>query len=197
MLHGAGAQRIQAGVDGIVHPRQAHIMADHFRLAETGKTDRTLAALAAETCVRYTHIGQVDAGGAMTQFKDQRFFMIQAAITRDGRDTRRKGFATAGGATLIVHAHHKTSCNALASAAKSSSVLVSVAARISRFSTLLFRGSRREAGTPAITPLAASASTTGAAGLASLMVNSLKNACVTTSTPGSAANRSARAPALA
>ena len=46
-------------------------------------------------------------------------------------------------------------------------------------------GSRREAGTPAIMPFAASASTTGAAGLGSLIVNSLKKAGVTTSTPGS------------
>src|SRR3954462_2037127 len=103
------------------------------------------------------------------------------------------GIAGAGGAALIVHAHYKTSCSADVRAAKSSSVLVSVAARISKFSTLLSFGRRREAGTPAITPLAASASTTAAAGFGSLIVNSLKKADVTTSTPGSALSLPARA----
>src|SRR6185295_13574366 len=131
----------------------------------------------------------------MIQFKDQGFFMVQAAIAGNGCDAGGKGFARTTWPSLIVHAHHRISCSALVSAAKSSSVLVSVAATTKRFSQP--RGSRREAGTPAITPLAAKASTTGAAGLGSLMVNSLKKASVTSSTPGSAASLLASALALA
>ena len=55
--------------------------------------------------------------------------------------------AGAGGATLIVHAHQIAPFNAAVSASKSSSVLVSVAATISRFWTDASCGSRREAGT--------------------------------------------------
>src|SRR6185312_6868367 len=197
VLHGAGAERIKPAVDGIVHARQPHIVAHHFRLAEARQADGAVAAQAAQLVVADFHIRQIDANGAMAQFEDQRLFMVQTAIAGNRRHAGAARLACPGRTALIVHAHYRTSCSALASAAKSSSVLVSVAARISRFSTFLSRGRRREAGTPAITPLAASASTMGAAGLGSLMVNSLKKAGVTTSTPGTALSLSAKAAALA
>src|SRR5205814_6309911 len=117
-----------------------------------------------------------DAAGAVAQLEDQRLFMVQAAVAGDGRDTGGESLARATRTALIVHAHDKLSRSASISAAKSSSVLVSVTARISRFSTVLSCGKRREAGTPAITPFCAKASTSGAAGFGSFTVNSLKKA---------------------
>src|SRR5258707_3786594 len=172
-------------------------MGDLFRFAEPGKTDRAFAALARQPRVGDFHDRQVDAGSAVAEFKNQSFFMIQAAIAGDGCDTGGKSLARRRGTALIVHAHDRTSFSAEASAVKSSSVLVSVAAKISKFSTDLLCGSRREAGTPAITPLAANASTTGAAGLGSLTVESLKKAFVTNSTPRQTAPVAATAPCLA
>ena len=36
MLHRAGAERIEPGVDGIILLRQAHVVSQGFRLAEAG-----------------------------------------------------------------------------------------------------------------------------------------------------------------
>src|ERR1700761_1703326 len=166
VLHGAGAQRIEPAVDGIVHARQPHIMAHHFGFAQTRQTNFALAALAAQAFLGYLHMGHVDADRAMAQFEDQRFFVIKPAIAGNGAEFFRRdgagsngaaaaGFVGGRRAALIVHAHYKPSCSAEVRAAKSSSVLVSVAARISRLATPGSCGSRREAGTPAITPLAA------------------------------------------
>ena len=115
VLHGAGAQRIKPGVDGVVHPRQAHIMADHFRLAEARQADRApCGAGRPAASSRNCHIGQIDAGGAMRPVRRSAF------LHDPGRGRRRwsamlvgNGFAGAGGAALVVHAHHSTSCSAV------------------------------------------------------------------------------------
>src|SRR5437879_3416839 len=111
-------------------------MADHFGLAETRQADGSLAPRPAQPVVGNLHVGQVYADRAMAQLEDQTFFMVQAAVAGDGGDTVGKGFAGVAlikrrWATLIVHAHLSTSWSAAVSAAKSSSLLVSVAARIS------------------------------------------------------------------
>src|SRR5690606_2618897 len=130
-----------------------------------------LAAQPAQPRLRDLDIGQVDAGDAgAADLEDQLFLMVQAPVARDGgnfivlrRPTGR--WARRGRAALIVHAHRRAPFKAVSKAAKSSSVFVSVAATIRRLAAAGSCGSRREAGTPAITPLAASASTSGAAGL--------------------------------
>ena len=75
VLHGAGAQRIKPGVDGVILPRQPHIMADHFRLAEARQADGALAAQAAQAAVVYSDVGQIHAGDAVAaEFEDQPLF---------------------------------------------------------------------------------------------------------------------------
>ena len=137
--------------------------------------------------------GRSTPSRAVAQFEDQRFFMVQAAVAGDGRQFFRRMMpgAVAGG-DWDRWGGPGCSCSSqhlLQRRRSASHVVVGDAFRWRRRSagsrTDLSCGSRRDAGTPAMMPLAASASTTGAAGFGSLTVNSLKKAGVTTSTPGS------------
>src|SRR4051812_22942150 len=109
-------------------------MADHFRLAEPGQTDRRFARQAAQMSVADFDVRQIDAGDAgAAEFEDQAFFMVKAAVARNGRqvvghDRVRRDDAAAVGFEF----HYSTSFSAASKTAKSSSVLVSVTATINR-----------------------------------------------------------------
>src|SRR6202021_1316328 len=109
------------------------------------------------------HIGQINPGNTLAaDLEDQFFFMVQTPVARNGGQVIVLCDAVnARRAALIVHAHYGAPFKAASNAVKSSSVLVSVAATIKRLAAAGSCGSSREAGTPAITPLAASASTMG------------------------------------
>src|SRR5262249_27280606 len=160
-------------------------------LAEARQANRAFAAQPAQALLIHFHIRQVHAGDAATSnLEDQRRFQIEAAVPGDGGNIVVLNRARLRRTSLIVHAHARTSFSAGSTAAKSSSVLVSVAATIRRSRAAASCGIRRDAGTPARTPFCAKASTIGAAALGSFKVNSLKNAGVTSSTPGTRARRS-------
>src|SRR5262249_15728058 len=130
------------------------------------------------------HFRKVDAGDAFaSQFEDQRFFVIETAVSRNGRQFVFGRRARRSWAALRVHGHRTTSASALAKASQSSSEDVSVAATISRLGRSCSCGIRREAGTPPRMCFSASASTTPAAGFGSFKVNSLKKDGVINSTP--------------
>ena len=107
VLHGAGAQRIKPRIDGVILPRQPHIMADHFRLAEARQADGALAAQAAQPRLGHLHIGQIHAGDAVTPDSKISFsswsrprspeMVGKLIVLRACRGLRR--------AALIVHAH--------------------------------------------------------------------------------------------
>ncbi|MNY63935.1 hypothetical protein D3C86_2009660 [compost metagenome] len=61
VLHRAGAQRIHAGVDRVVEPAEAHIVAHRLGLGKAGQVERHRALEAAEAAGRDGHIRQVDA----------------------------------------------------------------------------------------------------------------------------------------
>jgi hypothetical protein len=68
-------------------------MADYFRLAETRQADAAFAPRSAQPFVGNSHIWKIHADGSMSQFEDQRLFMVQTAVTGNGGDAGRKGFA--------------------------------------------------------------------------------------------------------
>src|SRR3569832_530955 len=198
VLHRAGAERIEPGIDRVVHARQAHIVTDYLRLREARQTDRPLEALAAEARLAHLHVGDVDAGHARAaELEDQALFMVEPAVAGDRGELIDVGRARRCGAALLVHGHDTTSASALAKASQSSFVLVSVAATIRRSRAAVSCGISREAGTPAMMFLAARASTTSAAGFGRRNVNSLKKLEVTSDTPSILVSLSANADALA
>ena len=91
VLHRAGAQRIEPRIDRVVHPRQAHIMAHHFRLRESRQADRRRCAAARPAAISDNlHLRNIDAGHARAaEFEDQRLFVIKAAIAGDRGESRR------------------------------------------------------------------------------------------------------------
>ena len=86
VLHGAGAQRIEPGIDGVILPRQPHIMADHFRLAEARQADGALAAQAAQPrVIRLCTSGRsTPVTPSRPISKISRSSMIQAAVAGNG-----------------------------------------------------------------------------------------------------------------
>ncbi len=63
VLHGARAERIKAAVDGVVVPRQAHVMAHGFRFGETRQADLGGTPEAAKLELGAFILVQVDACG--------------------------------------------------------------------------------------------------------------------------------------
>src|SRR6185437_14797760 len=148
VLHGARAQRIEAGVDGVVLLRQPGEMAYHLRLAEARQADRPTPAQAAQPVGDLGRLGQVDAAApGLVALEEQRLLDLEAAIAADRAGDRR--LAAEGAERLAPFAHRSTSLRPRANAAMSSSVLVSVAATISSSAMSLRFGQKRLAGTPA------------------------------------------------
>ena len=80
----------RAHVDGVILPRQPHVVADHFRLAEARQADRRRAAQAAEPVVAtFGGSGRsTPHRSAVAQLEDQRLFdASSAAIAGDGRES--------------------------------------------------------------------------------------------------------------
>ena len=135
VLHGAGAERIKPGVDGVIHARQAHIMADHFRLAEARQADRRPcgAGRRAASSAICTSGRSTPVTPSRPSSKISAFFMIEAAVAGDGRQFVRVDRCPArwGGPDCSWSSQHLLQAP-WRRRRKSSSVLVSVAATISR-----------------------------------------------------------------
>src|SRR5579862_7707780 len=192
VLHRTGAERIEARVDGIIHARQPHEVAHHFRLRQSRQSDGLFSLQTAQPFVRDLCLRNVHATHPLApQFEQQRLFVIETPIAGEGlRVFHFDGF-DACGTSDRVHRHDTTSASACAKASQSSSGLVSVAATIRKSRIFAWCGHRRDPGTPPRIPRAASASTISSAGFGSFSVNSLKNCGVTSDTPLTAASFSA------
>ena len=83
VLHGARAERIDAGVDGVVLLAEAHVVAHRLRLGEAGQIDRRRARVPAEARARCGRLRQIDAGGL-----GRRRSRRSAAPRSAGRDWR-------------------------------------------------------------------------------------------------------------
>jgi hypothetical protein len=89
VLHGAGAERIDAHVDGVVLLRELGVVAHHLRLAEARQADLALALQGAEAVLVLRDRGQVDAAAALhALLEDQRLFDLQALVAGDRADAR-------------------------------------------------------------------------------------------------------------
>ncbi len=85
MLHGARAEREDAGVDGVVFLRKAHIVADRLRLRKARQADRLAPLQAAQPrlgLLRFVEIDPARLGRA--DFEDQRLLNRKAAVAREG-----------------------------------------------------------------------------------------------------------------
>ena len=148
-------------------------------------------------------LDEVDVDAAaprLADLEDQPLLDLQTTVAGEAGRHIASGRRCGGAAALRTVErldHHSTSFRPAMKAAMPPSVAVSVAASSSRFSTDASLGSRRDTGTPPRMRLAASASTTAAAGLGSRTVNSLKKLWLITFTPGTDARRSASSDALA
>src|SRR5260370_14323768 len=141
VLHGAGAERIEPGVDRVVLLRQASEVAHSLRLAEPGESNHAAPLEAAEAVAKRRRLGKVDA--AMPRrilLEDQRLFDLQPAVAADGFDRPRRiiGLATADGPAPIIH--NSTSRKAASSRSMSSVVVISVAATRRRSATVPLSG---------------------------------------------------------
>ena len=149
VLHRARAERIEAGVDRIVHARQAHIVADNLWLRQSREPNRPLAAQIAQRAARYFRRRNIDAADARAaELEEQRFLMVEPTVARNRRRRRRGRSAGRSGASDCVHRHDRHSASESANALASSSVVVSVAATISNSRATGSCGIRRDAGTP-------------------------------------------------
>src|SRR5580704_4501455 len=158
-----------------------------LRLAQARKAGRFLPFERAEPVFKWQGFVEIDAGILRTpDFEDEAFLDFQAAIAGEG--FRRRCHRMGDG--RVPHQHDSAPCKDSAKAARSASVLTSVEAARMRSSNPL-SGKSRETGTPPSTPFSAIRSTARAALLAILIVNSLKNVSFRTSTPRTAASRSA------
>ena len=85
VLHGAGAERIEPGVDRVVLLGEPHIVAHRLRLGQAGQVDRRLPGMLAEARLRLGRLRQVDAGHIVPAgLEDQRLLDLQAAIAGEG-----------------------------------------------------------------------------------------------------------------
>ena len=162
VLHGAGAERIKPGIDGVIVARQAHVMAHRLRLGEARQADLRRAGVGAQLRLESLRLIQINARHIeAADLEQQRLFHVERTVAGEGLGPEcRARIARSGRASLSVHAHASTSLSAAAKAARSSSVLISVEATTRRFARSLLRGSSRDTGTPARMPRSASASTT-------------------------------------
>src|SRR5262245_18607775 len=114
VLHGAGAEREQAGVDAIVLLAQAHIVPHGFRLAKAWQSQRGAPGEPALPVGKAWRLLDVDTGGVeAADFEDQAFFDGQRAIAAKGLRRTGNGFSRPRRPTLAVQ-HSSTSRSALA-----------------------------------------------------------------------------------
>ena len=85
VLHGAGAERKEAGVDAVVHARQPHVVAHRLRLGEARQADRSLRSRPPSRGAKCRRLVEIDAGhlGA-ADLEDQRFLDAQRAVAGEG-----------------------------------------------------------------------------------------------------------------
>src|SRR5262245_3452202 len=114
VLHRAGAQRKQAGIDAVVFLAETHVVAHRFRLTEARQRQRLTPCELAEPGSKAGRLIDVDARGvAAADLEDQAFFDGERAVAAEGVDGLRTGVHRRGRPALTV-LHHKTSLSALA-----------------------------------------------------------------------------------
>jgi hypothetical protein len=87
-------------------------MAHGFGLGEPGEADRFAPHQAAEAVVLQSDLRKIDTGNfRSSDFEQQRLFVIEAAIARNGLRAGGGGAAGAGGSTFAVQ-HDSTSSSA-------------------------------------------------------------------------------------
>ena len=85
MLHRAGAERINPGVDRIIQPRQPHVMTHCLWLAQARKASRFLPFEWAEPMFKWQRLVEIDAGNFRpAYFEDKPFLDFKAAIAGEG-----------------------------------------------------------------------------------------------------------------
>ena len=85
VLHGAGAEREQPGVDAEVLLGEAHVVAHGLGLAEARQADRRLALECAEARGEFRGLRQVDARGVRAaDLEDQRLLDGEPAVAAEG-----------------------------------------------------------------------------------------------------------------
>ena len=128
MLHGAGAEGVKPHVDGVIPPRQAHVMAHHLGFRQAGQADAALTRQIAQPALHGRHRRQVDAAApCLALFKDQGFLVVETAMAEHRIDLGRCIGSRRRGPALTVH-HASTSARAAAKPWISAGVLVSVTA---------------------------------------------------------------------
>jgi hypothetical protein len=112
VLHRAGAEREEPGVDAVVLLAEAHIMAHRLGLGEAGQADLTLPGMLAEAALELRRLVDVDAGGLMmADLEDQRLDLLEGLVAGEGLVTLALALASLGGTSLTVQ-HHSTSASA-------------------------------------------------------------------------------------
>ncbi len=85
MLHRAGAERIEPGIDGVVLLAEPHIVAHRLGLGQAGQVDRRFPRLCAEPGPCRRSLGEVHAGYVIAaDLEEQRLLDLQAAIAGKG-----------------------------------------------------------------------------------------------------------------
>src|SRR5262249_4485125 len=123
VLHGAGAQRIEARIDRVVLLGEPRVVPHHLRLREARQADWPLARDTAEAAPDCGRLRQVDPGAASrVLLEEQRLLDLQAAIAADGR-TASLGIGAEVTHGLAPIAHDSTCVRAVAKASMSASVV--------------------------------------------------------------------------
>ena len=104
MLHRAGAERVDPGVDRIIHARQPDVVADRLRLGQPRQADRRDARMFAEPIGEGLRRVDVDPGRIQPPaLEDQRLLHFEGAIAGEGPAGDRRRFARLRRASLLVH----------------------------------------------------------------------------------------------
>ena len=88
VLHRARAEREEAGVDGVVLARQAHVVAHRFRLGEAGQADRPCARARRGAGRTFAARRNRRRSLGLADLEDQRLLDAQRAIAGEGRRAR-------------------------------------------------------------------------------------------------------------
>src|SRR5262245_11969467 len=114
VLHGAGAEREQTGVDAVVPLAQAHVVPHRYRLGERWLTQRRAPGELAEAGSKARWLLEVDTRGLDTaDFKDQTFLDGQRAVAAEGVGRARNSLPRRRRPALSIQ-HSSTSRSALA-----------------------------------------------------------------------------------
>ena len=91
VLHGAGAEREDSGIDSVILLRKPGEVANDLRLGETGQAQRRGALETAQAILECGRLGKINAGATgRILLEDQRLFELQRLVAGEGRDGRKR-----------------------------------------------------------------------------------------------------------